>query len=217
MELFTRRGYAKTSVGTIAKEAGVAVDTVYAAVGRKPQLLLAAHDLLLAEGDVDETGAPVPALQRRYVTDVRAAADARAKIRVYTSALVRVLPRTAPLQDALREASRLDDECRATWDGLERRRAANMRLLVADLRATGELRADLDDETIADLIWSLNSSTFYTALAGRGWTPERYATVLDLLLVRTLLSDDPAVESPGAHPPVERTRHHAGRRRRPAE
>src|SRR4051812_20936424 len=38
-ELFTERGYARTSIAAIAERAGVAVDTVYAAAGRKPALL----------------------------------------------------------------------------------------------------------------------------------------------------------------------------------
>jgi AcrR family transcriptional regulator len=36
--LFTERGYAATAMTAIADRAGVALDTVYASVGRKPQL-----------------------------------------------------------------------------------------------------------------------------------------------------------------------------------
>ena len=35
-ELFAERGYAGTSIAAVAAHAGVAVDTVYAAAGRKP-------------------------------------------------------------------------------------------------------------------------------------------------------------------------------------
>ncbi|MCX5746660.1 MAG: helix-turn-helix domain containing protein, partial [Proteobacteria bacterium] len=47
-ELFTVGGWAGTSVAEVARVAGVALDTVYASVGRKPALLLAVHDDLLA-------------------------------------------------------------------------------------------------------------------------------------------------------------------------
>lgn len=187
-ELFTERGYARTSIDEVAIRAGVAPDTVYAAVGRKPQLLLAAHDLLLAEGRTDDTGGPVAASQRQYVHEVRAASGARAKIAAYAQGLARVLPRAAPLLEALREAGRVDQECRAVWESVERRRAANMRLLARDLRDTGELREDLDNDTVADLIWSMNSSAYYTSLTSRGWTPERYTTMLADLLTCTLVA-----------------------------
>src|SRR3954447_3993933 len=38
-DLFVRKGYLQTTVADIAREARVAVDTVYAAVGRKPAIL----------------------------------------------------------------------------------------------------------------------------------------------------------------------------------
>ena len=39
-DLFTRDGYATTTVTAVATAAGVSLDTVYASVGRKPELLL---------------------------------------------------------------------------------------------------------------------------------------------------------------------------------
>jgi AcrR family transcriptional regulator len=57
-DLFAERGYAGTSVTAIARSAGVSVDTLYATIGRKPQLLLAVHDMELAGG-----GSPVAALE----------------------------------------------------------------------------------------------------------------------------------------------------------
>ena len=47
-ELFVEGGSAATSVGDIARTAEVSVDTVYAAVGRKPQILLTVVDMVLA-------------------------------------------------------------------------------------------------------------------------------------------------------------------------
>ena len=83
-DLFVEGGYAATSVQAVAERAGVSLDTVYAAVGRKPQLLLAVHDMALAEGPV-----PVPAQQRDYVRAVAAAPTAEAKIRTYAAATAR--------------------------------------------------------------------------------------------------------------------------------
>ena len=181
-ELFTTRGYAATPVADIAGAAGVSVDTVYAVVGRKPELLLAVHDMELAESD-----APLAAEERGYVRDVRAAGTAREKIALYATALGRVLPRTVPLLEALRVAGQSDPACREVYEAIAERRAANMRLLAADLRATGELRDDLDDDTVADLVWSMNAPDYFQLLRSRGYSPERYAELVRDVWTRTLL------------------------------
>lgn len=186
-ELFTAAGYADTPVSEVAARARVSVDTVYASVGRKPQLLLAVHDMVLGSA-----GEPVPAEQRDYVRAIRAAPDARSKIEVYASALGRLLPTTAPLAEALRVAGLTDPECRRVWEDLDERRARHMRLFAADLRATGELRGDLSDDEVADLVWSMNAPSYFSALIRRGRTPEQYAALLVDVWTRTLLVQDEA-------------------------
>ncbi|MBZ5740489.1 TetR/AcrR family transcriptional regulator [Nocardioides mangrovi] len=189
-DLFAEHGYTATSVQDVAARAGVSVDTVYTTVGRKPRLLLAVHDMALAEGP-----APLPAEQRDYVRAVRAAGSAEEMLRTYATALGRLLPRTVPLALALREAGRTEPECAAQYQALSDRRAAHMRLLAADLRATGRLREDLGDDQVADLIWSLNSPEWFTLLAGRGYPPESYADLLADVLQRTLLADRPQAKA----------------------
>ena len=66
-------------------------------MGRKPELAVAVVDMVL--GSSDE---PVPAEERDYVVAVRAAETAREKIAVYAGALRTLVPRTAPLLEALR-------------------------------------------------------------------------------------------------------------------
>jgi AcrR family transcriptional regulator len=185
-ELFTARGYAATPVADIARVAGVSVDTLYETVGRKPQLLLAVHDMELAGAD-----APVAAEQRDYVQQVRAAPTAVAKITTYTEALARLLPKTVPLLDSLRAAGEKDPACREVYQAVRERRAANMRLFAADLRSTGELRDDLDDDTVADLVWSMNAPEYFLLITSRGWTPERYAAMVRDVWIRTLLRNPP--------------------------
>jgi AcrR family transcriptional regulator len=185
-ELFLRDGYERTSVAAVAERAGVSVDTLYAAVGRKPLLVRAVVDDVLGEGRGE-----VPAAARGYVEEIRAAEGARAKLLGYARAVGRLQPRLAPLVVALREAGQRDDGCREAWATLVERRAQNMRLLAADLRGTGELRADLDDDAVADIIWATNSQEYYLLLASRGWSPERYAEHLADLWVRLLLEPGP--------------------------
>ena len=182
-ELFTRHGYQDTAVAEVAARAGVSVDTVYASVGRKPQLLLAVHDMELGSSEQ-----PIPAEQRDYVRAMRDAVGARAKITVYAEAMGRLLPRTVPLADALRVAGSTDPECRKVWEALDDRRSRNMRLFAADLRSTGEVREDLTDDEVADLVWSMNSPQYYLLITGHGRSPEEYAALVKDVWTRTLLA-----------------------------
>ncbi|WP_223164120.1 TetR/AcrR family transcriptional regulator [Nocardioides mesophilus] len=181
-ELFTDLGFAATTVADIARRAGVSVDTVYAGVGRKPDLLIAVIDVELAGG-----GEPVPARERGYVRAIREAATAEAKIRVYADALAALMPRVAPLFQALDQAAAGDADCAEVRDRIDARRAANMAEFVADLRATGSLRAALAEEDAVTLVWSTNSWQYFLLLRSRGVTPAHYADLLTELWNRTLL------------------------------
>ena len=182
-ELFASNGWEGTPIVEVARRADVSVDTVYATVGRKPVLLRQVVDTVLGEGR-----GPVPAERRRYVEDVRAAATAPEKITAYAGGLGRVMPEVAPLLLALRDAGTSDPDCAAAWHEVVDRRAENMRSFAADLRGTGELRPDLDDATVADLVWATNSPEYYTLLTSRGWTVERYVEHLTDLWCRLLIT-----------------------------
>jgi AcrR family transcriptional regulator len=184
-ELFVHKGYLATTVADIAGHARVAVDTVYATVGRKPALL---REVL--ETAISGTDQAIPAEQREYVARIRAATTARAKIEAYVEALVEIQPRLAPVYLALRDAAATDRDCAALWREVSTRRAENMRLFAADLRATGELRADLSDDDVADLVWSMNGPEYWGLLVGdRGWTPHRFADLLVDAWQRLLLTE----------------------------
>lgn len=183
-EHFTSRGYAATGVADIAAAAGVNVDTVYRVVGRKPQLMLAVIDMTLAGEDE-----PVVAEQRDYVRAVLAAEGARAKLTTYAGALGRVMPRVAPLFDSLAQAALTEPDCAAVRDGIGERRRGHMLTLAVDLRSTGDLRDDLTDDEVADLLWSTNAPEYYALAVARGWSPQTYADRLGDLWCRLLLAD----------------------------
>ncbi|WP_209308866.1 TetR/AcrR family transcriptional regulator [Blastococcus sp. CT_GayMR16] len=182
-ELFTQHGYAATSIAAIAQRAGVAVDTVYAAAGRKPALLRE-----LVETSLSGSDQTVPAEQRDYVVRVRAASSAREKIAIYAAAVAEIGVRMAPVHRALAEASVADADCAALRAEISTRRADNMRLFAADLRATGELRGDLPDDEVADIVWSMNAAEYRALLVGeRGWSAERFGSWLADAWTRLLL------------------------------
>lgn len=182
--LFVAQGYAGTTVAQIAERAGVNVDTLYASVGRKPALLRA-----VVETAISGTDRAVPAEQRDYVRAVRAAPGAREKIALYAGAVAEMGPRTAPIFLALRDAPVRDPQCARLRTEITSRRAADMRRFAAELRATGQLRADLTDDEVADIVWSTHSAEYYALLVHEcGWTPERFGAHLVDTWCRVLLA-----------------------------
>jgi AcrR family transcriptional regulator len=182
--VFAARGYRAATVADIAAQAGVAVDTVYATVGRKPALLRE-----LVETAISGQSEAVPAGERDYVAATRAASTAQDKVAIYATAVAAIQQRLAPIFEVLRDAATTDDDCATLWRQISDRRAANMRLLAADLRATGQLRADLSDDDVADIIWSMNAAEYWSLLVRqRGWTPKRFTAFLVDAWTRLLLT-----------------------------
>ena len=182
LQLFAGQGYAATPMTAIAERAGVALDTVYASVGRKPELAR-----LLIETAISGSSQAVPAEDRDYVRAVQAAPDAETKIAIYASAMRLIAGRLAPVLGIVQQAAPAEPELAALWREIAERRAANMRRFVADLAAVATLRVDPGEA--ADIVWATNAPELYQLLAGeRGWSPERYERFLADTWRRLLLT-----------------------------
>jgi len=180
-DLFTERGYTATPMTAIADRAGVALDTVYAAAGRKPDLAR-----LLIETAISGTDQAIPAEQRDYVKAVQAAPDAGTKIAIYAEAVTAIAPRLALVHSIIAQAASAEPELAALWAEIAERRAANMRRFVANLATVTPLR--LDPGQAADIIWATNAAEMYQLLVGqRGWTPQQYQRFLTDTWTRLLL------------------------------
>jgi len=183
-DLFVRQGYQRTTIAQVAAQADVNPDTVYSVVGRKPELMRE-----LVEQAISGQDRAVPAEERDYVQRLQQATTAPEKIRIYADAVATIQGRLAPVFLTLRDAAAADQDCRNLWAEISQRRAANMRLLAADIRATGELRVDLTDDEVADILWSMNAAEYWDLLVTqRGWTAERFGRWLADAWSRLLLS-----------------------------
>jgi AcrR family transcriptional regulator len=181
--LFVERGYLGTTVADVATAAGVALDTIYAVVGRKPTLFR-----LLIESAISGTEAPVPADERDYVIAIQAETQAARKLELYAQAMRSIHLRLAPLLRVLQVAAPADPELAAVWSEIAERRARNMRMFVADVAGTGALRPDISVEDAADVIWATNSHELYALLVHeRRWDPDHYADWLADAWQRLLL------------------------------
>jgi len=169
-------------MGAVAERAGVAVDTVYTLVGRKPDLFR-----LLIESAISGRDEAVPAQERDYVQRIQAEPSAAGKLELYAAALPLIHARLAPLVAVLQAAASVEPGLADLWTEIAERRARNMRQLAAELAETGQLAVPPDEA--ADVIWATNSPELFLLLVHqRGWTPDRYARWLADTWQRLLLA-----------------------------
>jgi len=186
-KLFITSGYAGFTMQEIARRARVALDTVYAVVGRKPQLVR-----LLIETAISDTNQAVPAEQRAYVQRIQAAATAREKLAIYAVAVVDIQGRLAPIVRALEAAAAAEPELGAIWREISERRARNMKRFATELIETGDMRPGLTRDRVADVIWAMNGPELYTLLVNqRGWSDDELAVWLTDTWSRLLLRSYP--------------------------
>ncbi|MFF0493726.1 TetR/AcrR family transcriptional regulator [Nocardia sp. NPDC004068] len=187
--LFVRSGYGGTTLAAIAEEAGVAVQTVYKIFGNKKTLLSELVDVAIA-GD-DE---PTELAQRRFVADIRALPDARAKLARYARHLVETHTRQAEVMLAVAGAALVDGDAAEIWEKNRAERRAGMSMFAADLAATGELRPDYSRDEIVDVLWlAMDVHNFDYLVRQRGWEPTRFeAWYVDTVAAALLTGPDPA-------------------------
>lgn len=170
LRLFEQRGYTATSMAAIAAEAGVAAKTVYLAFQSKRGLLLALWHLLL-RGDEE----PVPVGERRWFREVVDEPDPEHLLRLNARNSRIVKERAGALLEILRSAAPADIELDALWMRIQTEFYENQRSIVEQLQKNGALRAGLEVDRGADILWTLNHPSVYGLLVGdRGWSPQQY-------------------------------------------
>ncbi|HEY6015987.1 MAG TPA: hypothetical protein VIU16_04300, partial [Gaiellaceae bacterium] len=104
-----------------------------------------------------------------------------------------VKERAGGLLAVIRDAASVDAEIDALWQRIEREFRANQRSVVELLHEQGALRAGLDVERAADVLWALNHPSLWWLLVGeRGWSGDEYeAWLADLHSAELLAPSDP--------------------------
>jgi AcrR family transcriptional regulator len=161
--LFGERGWAGTGMRDIATAAGVAVETVYANFGGKPELLLAALDVAVV-GDSE----PIPLADRPEFGDLGRGTRGE-RLRAAARLLRQVHERTYGLGKALREAAAGDALLAKRLSEAEQRRRSNIE------EAIELVTMQPVDESQRDGIWAVVSMQVYQLLVDMaGWTPDEY-------------------------------------------
>jgi TetR/AcrR family transcriptional regulator of autoinduction and epiphytic fitness len=181
--LFIDRGYSGATMESIAIEAGVAVETVYASFGSKRALLSSVVGFSLV-GD-DE---PTPLLQREGPRAVQQEKDQRLQVRRFAANMAGIMGRVAPLFEVMRAAAKTEPEIATMLQGMLTERLEGMKVFANALLANGPLQNGLSVEEAAETVWALTSAEVYTLLVSdRGWSVEKYTAWLADALTRLLL------------------------------
>lgn len=174
-DLFTTRGWANTGMRDIARQAGVATETIYSHFSSKAELLQRAIDIAVVGDD-----AAIPVARRPEFADMgtgtrpeRIAAAARlvTGIHARTDGFAKVLREAAPTDESIAEVLRATRERQRVDVG------AGMTLVLGRPPTPEEL----------DTTWALLSVEVYLLLVEEsGWSAARYEAWLNALLEATI-------------------------------
>jgi AcrR family transcriptional regulator len=180
--LFLEHGYHATSISRIAAEAGVAVQTIYNAVGSKRELLSRVLDFAAAG---ERAPVPVPRFMRERA---ESEPDPRRIIAQLVEFWRGALPRTAPVLRIIREAAAADPEIAVLERGRAAQRLDNYRAaaqLLADRKA---LRPGVTIDGAAAAIFAIGHPEIYRGLVLDGdWDDDAWANWLQATLEAALL------------------------------
>jgi TetR/AcrR family transcriptional regulator, regulator of autoinduction and epiphytic fitness len=169
-KLFIARGYSGATMDSIAKEAGVAVETVYASFGNKRAILSRLISVALV-GDDD----PIPLLQREHPIHVMEEKDQNRQIQLFSEDMAGIMERVAPLFEVMRSAAKSEPDIADMLHKMLGERAEAMKVFVRALMSNGPLQDGLTLEAAADTVWVITSGEVFTLLvADRGWSVEKY-------------------------------------------
>jgi AcrR family transcriptional regulator len=175
--LFVGRGYSSVSMQEIAREAGVAYQTVFSQFGGKLQLALE-----LCASEFPHVGQTVAML----VTACDAG-DPEAWLRLLGTFARRLYEPCAEVLRFMRESG--DPELTSRLRVIEAGRLQRLAPLGPQLEKSGRLRPGLSGQDAVDLAWSLTSpATYEQMVLDRGWTPDQFEKWLGAALPSFILA-----------------------------
>jgi hypothetical protein len=115
---------------------------------------------------------------REWITAMHVEPDPRVTLVMFAEVLSSMLPRTAPLQLLIRQASG-DPAIEEIWRQIQGGRLAGMTDFANNLSVGRHLREGLSMEDARDVLWTCSSPELYDLLVlHRGWTPTQYAAFI---------------------------------------
>jgi AcrR family transcriptional regulator len=178
--LFLERGYVATTMADIAREAGVALQSVYKVGHGKADLLHQVRDLAVAGDDRQ-----VMLLDRPEFVAIRAEADPERQVEMLASLVARTMPRLGPVWVAYREAAAVDAKAAANLVTAHQRRHHTFADVIG---AIPQDRLRHSPEQSTETAWAIASPEVYLLLQSvLEWDADRYSAWLTRTLAELLL------------------------------
>ena len=168
--LFEKQGYAGTSIAEIARDADVALKTVYVVFETKAGVLRALWNREL-RGERDD----LPVAQQEWYVQVLAEPDPERQLRLNARNSREGKERISAVLDIIRGASPVEPEIAELWNRIQTEYRANQRAVAQSVAEKKALQRGLTVDRAADILWTLNNPDVWHLLVGRrGWTPKQF-------------------------------------------
>lgn len=180
---FLDEGYAATTVASIAREAGVSVETIYKSFGGKPGLVRTIYERGL------KGGGSISAYERSdEMRDHET--DPRTIMRNWGMLTTEVAELVTPIRLLMRVAAGTDQEMNRLLQQIDDERLQRMEQHSRFLAKKGFLRGDVTVAEATDVLWTCSSAEIYELLVlKRGWSPKRFAEFVASFMISALLPD----------------------------
>jgi AcrR family transcriptional regulator len=174
--LFVTRGYNAVTMDEIAREAGVAYQTVYAVFGNK---LSVAREMIWTSFEVEGID--------DLIGEAKTSTDPEVWLRSGARIARLISERLGILLRFMQESG--DPELLAEYQKVENRRFEQERSVIAMLRDSGRLRDGLSEAEALAVLWAVTGSQLHRQLVSeRRWTGARYEEWLGDTLIALLLA-----------------------------
>jgi AcrR family transcriptional regulator len=181
-ELFVAKGYGRTTLAEIAQEAGVAVETVYAAFGNKATLLRRTWDVDF-RGDEED----IPLFDRAEMQAILDEPDLATRIRRHAAFVTATNRRTGPLTVTLEGAAASEPAAAEMLIEFGARRLDRATRYAKAAAATGRLA--VSETECRDVLFAMMDGTLWRRLViEAGWSDSRYADWLGALWIAMLVT-----------------------------
>jgi AcrR family transcriptional regulator len=184
LKLFIEHGYTGATIEAIAKEAGVALKTVYAVFKNKWKILVT----LLNNSSSNSGEENISMLERAGPKAVAQERDQRRQLQMFAKVIANNMEGAAYISEIMQVAAKTEANVDKMVQNLNKQRWQHMAVAVQQIASNGRLRERADEAHATDIVWTLTSPEVFLLLTrGRGWSKEKYAEWLADTLTRTLL------------------------------
>jgi AcrR family transcriptional regulator len=183
--LFLDKGYAATTIASIAQAADVSAEAIYKGFGGKTGLVRA-----LWEKGLEGAG-PIPA-ERRSDEMREGERDPYKVMQKWGVFVAEVSPRAIPILLLIRTAAATDPKMAALLEEIDRARLKRMEHNARGLYERGDIRKDVTLDQARDVLWVYTSAELYELLIlRRGWPVDLYGRFVADCMTAALLPRRP--------------------------